>query len=186
MDDAKIVEMYWERNEEAVSHTAKKYTSYCMQIARNILSSEPDCEECTNDTFLRAWESIPPHRPLSLATFLGKITRNLAIDRFRALSRDKRGGGEFALSLEELDECIPDLAPDGTPAEEGEISRSINAFLHRQPETVRRVFVCRYFYSESLSDIAQRFGMSESRVKSMLHRTRIHLKAHLDSDGIFL
>lgn len=146
----------------------------------NILSSAEDTEECLNDTWLRTWNSIPPTRPSVLRVFVGKIARNLALDRYKARNAEKRAGGEFAMSLDELDECVG--AEDSLESER--IGESISRFLRTQSREARSVFVCRYFYCDSVSDIARRFGLSESKVKSMLFRTRSKLKIHLEGEGI--
>ena len=180
MEDRDIIEMYFARNEKAISETADKYGSYCGSIAMNILSSREDTEECLDDTWLRAWNSIPPHRPNLLRVFLGKITRNLALDRYKARTAEKRAGGEFAMSLDELDECIGAV----DERESAEIGESISRFLRTQPKETRSVFVCRYFYCDSIADIAKRFGISEAKVKTLLFRTRNKLKIHLEGEGI--
>ena len=180
MEDHDIIEMFFARDERAIGETSGKYGSYCGSIAMNILSSHEDTEECLNDTWLRAWNSIPPHRPNILRVFVGKITRNLALDRYKARTAEKRAGGEFAMSLDELDECIG--ASD--ERESAEIGESISRFLRTQPKETRSVFVCRYFYCDSVADIAKRFGMSEGKVKTLLFRTRNKLKIHLEGEGI--
>lgn len=180
MEDHEIVELYWSRDERAIGETASKYGSYCGSIAMNILSSAEDTEECLNDTWLRTWNSIPPTRPSVLRVFVGKIARNLALDRYKARNAEKRAGGEFAMSLDELDECVG--AEDSLESER--IGESISRFLRTQSREARSVFVCRYFYCDSVSDIARRFGLSESKVKSMLFRTRSKLKIHLEGEGI--
>lgn len=184
MNDEQIVELYFRRDETAIAESEKKYGAYCMKIAMNILSSELDSEECVNDVWLGAWRSIPPQRPSNLATYLGKITRNLSINRYKMKYADKRAMNEFAISLDELDEFVPGGEPVEDDGRIGQIGESINVFLHGQKALDRRVFVCRYFYSDSVAEIAERFGISESRVKSLLFRMRSKLKAHLERDGI--
>lgn len=180
MQDPEIVALYFERNERAIAVTAAQYGGYCHSIAMNILSDPQDAEECVNDTWLRAWNAIPPTRPNILRVFLGKITRNLALDRYKAGNAQKRAGGEFALSLDELGECVGTL----DERESGQIGESISRFLRTQPETARKMFVCRYFYCESIADIARRFHVGEGRVKSALFRMRGKLKEHLEKEGI--
>ena len=180
MEDRDIIEMYFARDERAISETSSKYGSYCGSIAMNILGSREDTEECVNDTWLRAWNSIPPHRPNLLRVFLGKIARNLALDRYKARTAEKRMGGEFAMSLDELDDCIGTV----DERESAEIGESISRFLRTQPKQTRSVFVCRYFYCDSIADIAKRFSISEAKVKTMLFRTRGKLKIHLEGEGI--
>ena len=153
-----------------------------MNIAMNILHNREDSEECVNDTLLAAWNSIPPHRPENLSAFLGKLTRNFSINRYKANHAERRGGGEFALSLEELDECIEDPRTLGDDPEQ--LGRIISEFLYTQPKEMRQVFVRRYFHSESISDIAEYFDMTESKVKSILHRMRHSLKPYLTEHGI--
>lgn len=180
MEDHDIISLYFARNERAILATSEKYGGYCGSIAMNILSSHEDTEECLNDTWLRTWNSIPPHRPNILRVFVGKITRNLALDKYKARNAEKRAGGEFAMSLEELGECIG----VSEEKESAEIGASISRFLHAQPKETRSVFVCRYFYCDSIADIARRFGMSEGKVKTLLFRTRSKLKIHLEEEGI--
>ncbi len=180
MEDHDIIELYFARNENAIAETAKKYGAYCGSIAMNILSNAEDTEECLNDTWLRAWGAIPPTRPNVFRVFLGKITRNLALDRYKAKTAEKRAGGEFAMSLDELNECVGAEDPQDTAA----IGESISRFLRDQSRDTRGVFVCRYFYCDSIADIARRFGMSEGKVKTLLFRTRAKLKIHLEGEGI--
>lgn len=184
MEDEQIIRLYFDRNETAISETDKKYGSYCMKIAMNILSSEPDSEECINDVWLKMWNSIPPSRPQNLAAYAGKITRNLSINKYKMRYAEKRIEGEFAVSLDELDDCIP----GGDTMDEEErsklIGKSISDFLRGQKELARKVFVCRYFYCDSVSEIAERFDISESHVKSMLLRLRLKLKTHLEREGV--
>jgi RNA polymerase sigma-70 factor (ECF subfamily) len=184
MQDNKIVDLYFARDEQAIAQTSAKYNTYCMNIAMNILHNREDSEECVNDTLLAAWNSIPPHRPENLSAFLGKLTRNFSINRHKANHAERRGGGEFALSLEELDECIEDPRTLGDDPEE--LGRIISEFLYTQPKEMRQVFVRRYFHSESISDIAEYFDMTESKVKSILHRMRHSLKPYLTEHGIHI
>jgi RNA polymerase sigma-70 factor (ECF subfamily) len=184
MQDEKIVELYFARDEQAIAATSAKYNSYCMNIAMNILHNNEDSEECVNDTLLAAWNSIPPHRPENLAAFLGKLTRNFSINRHKANHAERRGGGEFALSLDELDECTPDPRAFGDDPEE--LGRIISAYLYTQSKEMRQVFVRRYFHSESIIDIAERFEMTESKVKSILHRMRLGLKTYLSEHEIHI
>lgn len=183
MHDTEIVDLYWERNERAVEETAKKYGSYCYSIAYNVLSNHEDSEESVNDTYIEAWHAIPPHRPRVLSSFLGKITRRLAIDKWRNGHAKKRGGGELASVLEELEECA--LYSDSTEEhfDQQMLSRAINDFLGRLPAQERRVFVCHYFYIDSVDSICKQFGYSESKVKSMLFRTREKLRIYLQEEG---
>jgi len=183
MDDRENVKLYWERSESAIRETAYKYEKYCYTISYNILDSHDDAEESVNDTWFNAWKSIPPHAPAVLATFLGKITRRVSIDKWRKKTADKRGGGEMALALEELDECIGDGTNIEKEVEKQALSKFIKRFVKSLPDTEQRVFVCRYWYMDSIEAIAEQFGFSESKVKSMLHRTRGKLRARLVKEG---
>lgn len=185
MEDRRIVDLYWQRCQEAIEETAKKYGSYCFSIAFNILQNTPDTEETVNDTYLGAWKAMPPHRPENLAGFLGKITRRLALKRWEANRTVKRGGGEVTLALEELAGCIPGKYAEQL-LEERELSRILASFIRNLPQTERRVFVCRYWYLDSITQIANEFGFSQSKVKSMLLRTRSKLRKELEKEGIFL
>lgn len=186
MEDRQIVDLYWARSESAITETMSKYGSYCHRIAFNILTDEGDAEECVNDTCLAAWNSMPPHRPALLSTFLGKLTRRLSIDRWRAKRAERRGGGEVALALEELSECIPSGVDVEWEVENAETARMIDAFIRSLPPAERRVFICRYWYLDSVSAICQQFGFSPGKVKSMLYRTRRKLSAYLTEGGVFL
>lgn len=183
MEDSHIVELYWQRSESAIVETMNKYGRYCYQIAFNILANKEDADESVNDTYLAAWNSMPPHRPSLLSVFLGKITRRLSIDRWRIRNAGKRGGGEVALALEELSECIPSGRNVELEAENDEAAERINLFIHALPPVEKRVFICRYWYLDSISSISQQFGFSPGKVKSMLHRTRKKLLAYLREEG---
>lgn len=183
MDDKEIIDLYFSRNEEAIVQTDKKYGPYCYRIAHNILTNREDAEESVSDTYVRAWEAMPPHRPAVLATFLGKLTRNLSIDRWRARSAARRGGGETELSLEELGECVSGGQNVEEALERKEALRAYIAFLEALPVTERRVFLSRYWYVESVETIARKYGFSQSKVKTMLHRTRKKLRKKLAEEG---
>lgn len=183
MNDRQILALYWARDEHAVDETAAKYGRYCHAIAYHILGDEADAEESVNDTYLDAWNSIPPHRPARLATFLGKITRRIAVDRFRRRTAQKRGGGQTEAVLSELQDCIPDHRSVEQEIDRRQLQHIINAFVKALPDTQRRVFLCRYWYMESVEEIAARFGFSQSKVKSMLYRTREKLRARLTKEG---
>ena len=172
MDDSKIVDLYWGRSEQAIVETEQKYGKYCYRIAYNILASKEDSEETISDTYMTAWNTIPPSRPAVLATFLGKITRNLSIDRWRSRSAYKRGGGQVVLALEELEECVASTENVEQSYDKKEVLAAYKRFVGKLPVTERRVFLLRYWYLDSIGDIAQKCGFSESKVKSMLHRTR--------------
>ena len=191
MEDKQIVDLYWERNERAIAESDAKYGAFCARIAMNILDNAQDAEECVNDTYLRAWNAIPPDRPVKLGAFLGKITRNLSLDRYKAKKTAKRGNSLFLVSLDELSECVPDGSTGfgsgfDEETEARRIGDCINRFLRKQPREVRDVFICRYFYSDSIGEISRRFGLTESKIKSMLHRTRQKLRKFLESEGIRL
>ena len=183
MEDDRIVDLYWQRNERAIAETAAKYGPYLRSISRQILSNAEDAEECVNDTYNDAWQSMPPHRPSILSTFLGKITRRISIDLWRKYSAEKRGGGETALALDELEECVSGTGGVEAEVERLELQKKLNAFLLALPRTDRQVFMCRYWYLDSVSDIAKRFACSESKIKSMLYRTRNRLRAMLEKEG---
>ena len=184
MDDDMILNMYWVRCESAIDETAKKYGNYCAVIAKNILNNNEDSEECVNDTYLKTWESIPPQRPLLFRSFLGKITRNLALNKYKELRTQKRGGGEVALLFSELEDCIPSSSNVELECEAGIVIDAINKCLMSMNDENRTVFVRRYWYADSIGAIASRCQMSESKVKSMLFRTRNILKNHLENEGV--
>ena len=183
MNDTEIVELYWNRKERAVEETAKKYGSYCYAIAYNILSNHEDSEESVNDTYIEAWNAMPPHRPLILSSFLGKITRRLAIDKWRSEHAQKRGGGELTDVLDELAECVAYEDSAERHLEKQMLSQAINDFLRTLSETERKIFVCRYFYMESVEAVCKRFGYSVSKVKSTLFRVREKLRIYLQKEG---
>ena len=184
MDDARIVSLYWDRNEQAIEESKSKYGGYCHAIAYRILADHEDANESVNDTWLAAWKSMPPHRPSVLATYLGKITRRVSLNRWRDRNREKRGGGEVALSLDELAECVPDRQNMERTMELTELTEAINRFLHDLSDIERDVFVCRYWFLASLREIGEKFGFSESKTKSMLFRTRKKLLAFLEKEGL--
>lgn len=186
MEDLKIIELFFERKEYAIAETERKYGRYLSKIAYNILFDKEDSEECVNDTYMKAWNAIPPRRPKILSTFLAKITRRLAIDIFRKKNAEKRGKSEFASSLSELDECIPDNFSAEKEFEYNLLSENINSFLASLSKENRDIFVCRYFYSDSIKEIASFFGTSESKIKSSLFRSRKILKEQLLKEGFDL
>ena len=184
MDDTQIVELYWARKESAIEETAAKYGSYCRSIAGNILNNPDDAEECVNDTWLDAWNSMPPHRPSVLSTFLGKLTRRISIDKWRHVNAKKRGDGQLPLILSELEDCISDGTSIEEETERKLLAEVIAAFVKSLPETEQKVFLCRYWYMDSVGSIATRFRFSESKVKSMLSRTREKLRVRLEKEGL--
>ena len=183
MTDSQIVEMYWDRNEQAVTATSEKYGTYCYSVAYGVLHNEEDSEESVNDTYMSAWNSMPPHKPGILKTFLGKITRRLSIDRWRRKNAEKRGG-EIAEVLDELSECISPIGDPIAETEKAMLDNTINTFVRELKDTEQRVFLCRYWYAKSVKEIAKLFGFSESKVKVMLMRTRNKLKARLETEGL--
>ena len=184
MNDKSIVDLYFNRDEEAIAQTDKKYGRYCYSIAYNILTNKEDAEESVSDTYMTAWRAIPPRRPSVLSTFLGKITRHISIDRWRERSAYKRGGGEVTLALEELKDCVAGLQNVEMEYERKELIRAYVKFLDTLPVTERRVFLCRYWYVDSVEAIAEKFGFSQSKVKTMLHRTRAKLRMQLAEEGL--
>ena len=183
MEDREIVNLYWERNTSAIKETDTKYGGYCKAIAKNILGNHEDAEECVNDTYLNTWNSIPPNRPNVLSTYLGKITRNLSFDRFRHRHAEKRGGGEIELILDELDECVSDTDSVEQEVEKKELVQAINRYLDTLTQEKCSIFLCRYWYAISVSEIAARFGMSEGNVSVTLNRIRHQLKNYLEERG---
>ena len=183
MEDNQIIDLYFARSEQAIQETDTKYGGYCYSIAYHILSNQEDSEESVNDTYLAAWRNIPPHCPSALAAFLGKITRNISLDRWKNRKAQKRGGGEVPIALEELGECIPSGDSPEQTIERRELLHNINAFLGSLSETERKVFVCRYWYLDSSQEIAEQFGFSQGKVISMLHRTRGKLNKYLKKEG---
>ncbi|MCR5332255.1 MAG: sigma-70 family RNA polymerase sigma factor [Lachnospiraceae bacterium] len=186
MDDSRIIGLFNERSETAISEAEKKYGRYCLSIACNILHDNEDAAECVNDALLGAWNSIPPHAPENLAAFLGKITRNLSLKKWREQSAAKRGGGNTAVSLDELEECIPSGHTIDEHLETEELTGIINSFLAALPDTERRVFLRRYWYFDTVDDICGRFGFGKSKVKMILKRTRDKLRKKLEKEGIYL
>lgn len=180
MEDQKIVALYWSRSEQAIKETQLKYGKYCYTIAYQILYSREDADEAVNDTYLGAWNGIPPHRPAILSSFLGKLTRRISIDKWRGRTAEKRGGGELPVALEELSECVHGSENTEQEVELGELTSAINAFLWKLTQTERSLFICRYWYLDSIADLCRKFGFSPSKVKSMLARTRAKLRTYLE------
>ncbi len=183
MDDRVIVKLYWDRDEVAIDMTQKKYGAYLHKIAYNILCDPQDSQECVNDTYWAAWNSMPPNRPEVLSTYLGKLTRRISIDCFRRKNRLKRRASEYAVSLSELGDCIS----GGDDPEEllamDLLAKSIERFLWELPEESRHVFVGRYYYLDPLKEVARYCGMSEAKAKTLLFRLRRSLKEHLEKEG---
>jgi len=186
MDDSIILDLYFERNEEAITATKLKYAPRLYRTAMNILNNASDTEECVSDTLLKAWEVIPPTRPDFLGAYLAKTARNLAINKLKAKIAARRGGGETPLMLSELEDCISSPA-EGMPErqyEAAQVTASINNCLKSMEKTMRIVFILRYFHGESVLSIANRLDFTESKIKSMLFRARTKLKLHLEKEGV--
>lgn len=184
--DEKIINLYWERDEKAISATDEKYGAYCMKIAKQILGSLEDSKECINDTWLRAWNVMPPNRPTILRGFLAKITRNLSLDRYRASRALKRGGDQVSVCLEELSECVSDRETVETIVLKKQLEQSLNRFVRGLPEVERNVFIRRYFFLDTGADIANKYGLKEANVRKILSRTRIKLREYLQKEGFEL
>lgn len=182
MQDDQIIRLYWQRNENAIRETEQKYGRYLQKIAVNILLNFEDSQESVNDTYLKAWNTIPPAVPVRLSVFLGRITRQLSIDRYRTSSRQKRGGTGYAASLTELEECIPDGDTTQEEVDLRLLAEAISEYLRTLPAASRRVFIGRYYYMDSIREIASWSGMSESKVKSILYRARNGLKNYLEKE----
>lgn len=183
MEDIEIIRQFTERSDTAVSELQLKYKNYCGKIAMNILGSHEEAEECVNDALMRIWELIPPQHPRSLRAFLGKVTRNLAINRLKKLTAEKRGSGEITAVYEELSELISGKSDIEQQYERLEIIREINVFLGTLPEQNRNMFVLRYWYCESVKAIAETLGTNENNVSVTLSRVREKLKTHLRKRG---
>lgn len=183
MEDEKIIELYFSRDEQAVAETDKKYGAYCFTLANSILNSREDAEETVSDTYLKTWHAIPPKKPNVLKMFLAKITRNLAFSRWRSQTAEKRGGGKLALVLEELSGCLatPERVEDRLDAKE--LAKTIRCFLNTLPQREQDIFLRRYFFVEESDAIARRYNMKRSTVLRTLSRTREKLKAYLHEEG---
>ena len=186
MTDTQIIDLYWARSEEAILATADTYGGYCAAIAWNILHSREDTEECVNETWLRAWNSIPPQKPRMLSAFFGRITRNIAFDRYRASKAAKRGKGEIAAVLEELDECIPDNDTTESLCDGRHLEGLINEFLGELQERDRNIFLQRYWFATPIKEISKKYAMNLNTVKASLFRSRNKLKALLEKEGVLL
>lgn len=186
MEDGQIIELYWQKSENAINETNSKYGAYCFSIADNILNNKEDSEECVNDTWLNAWNAIPPQRPNNFKMFLAKITRNLSFNRIEAQNAKKRGGGELALVLDELSECLASKADVEDTYIAKELGQSIRLFVRKLPEREGNVFVRRYFFTESVAVIAKRYNLTENNVMVILSRTRKKLKIHLEKEGYYV
>ena len=183
MDDKSIVALFWERSEQAIVETDRKYGDYCYSIAYHALANNEDAEESVNDTYMAAWNQLPPHRPSVLATFLGKITRCISINRWKARSAAKRGGGQIILTLEELNDCIDGSQNVEASFDEHELAGCLNLFLDSLAKNERDIFLRRYWLFDSIADIAQSYGFTQSKVTSMLYRIRGKLRQQLEKEG---
>ena len=183
MDDSRIVQLYWDRNQLAIPATADKYGNYCTSIASSILGSREDAEECVNDTWLQAWNSMPPHRPALLSTFLGKIVRNLSLNRYKRNTSDKRGGGELPAVLDELSNLVSGRDDVHQQLEHKELTQAVNAFLLSLPQNKRGIFIRRYWHTDSIAAIASRYNMREVTVSVTLNRLRKKLRDYLSERG---
>ena len=186
MEDETIVSLYWDRDETAIRETEEKYDRYLTKIAYNILNNHEDSRESVNDTYLAAWNSMPPHRPSVLSTYLAKITRRLSIDIFRGRNREKRKGSEYAISLSELGDCVS----GGNTTEEiinvKLLADAIGIYLRTLPAEARNAFIGRYYFLDPLKEVAAYCGMTESKAKTVLYRTRLGLKEYLEKEGFDL
>lgn len=183
MDDSEIIELFWGRSEHALEEVSRKYGCYCRTIAGNILGNWQDIDECLNDTWLAAWDSIPPQRPRRLSVYLGRITRNLALNRLKAMTAQKRGGGQAEAALDELRECLPGSDPN-EQLDELVLRDAINKFLRAQLARNRAIFLRRYWAMERVEDIAMDLGLRCGQTATILYRMRKELKKHLDKEGI--
>ena len=183
MDDKNIVDLFWQRSEKAIVETDSKYGGYCFSIAYNVLANNEDAEESVSDTYMAAWNQLPPHRPSILATFLGKITRRISINRWKAKNTAKRGGGQITLALEELDNCVDRTQDIEANSDARELSACLNRFLDSLPKAERDIFLRRYWFFDPIAVIAESYGFTQSKVTSMLHRMRGKLRKQLEKEG---
>lgn len=186
MDDATIVRLYWDRDERAIPATADKYGSYCISIARNILGNTEDAEECVNDTYWNAWNAMPPNTPSVLSAFLGKIVRNLSLNRYKHNTADKRGGGELPVVLDELSDLVSGEDDVEQEIDRKELMKAVDGFLGSLSPEKRSIFVSRYWYTDSVSEIAVRHGMTAGAVSMTLNRLRLKLHNYLSERGFEL
>lgn len=185
MEDHAIIELYWQRQETAIQETAVKYGAFLSGLSWNILRSHSDAEECVNDTYLRAWNAIPPQRPSAFKLWLGRITRNLSLDRWRKAKAEKRSG-DLEVLLGELDVCVPAPQSVEKQLEDVEIAAVISGFLRTLSAQNRTMFLRRYWYGQSIAEIAAALHCGEGKVKSSLFRTRAALRETLEKEGVAL
>ena len=183
MEDKEIVELYWARSENAIAETDKKYGRYCHYIAYQILSDNSDAEEIVNDTYLKTWNTVPPNYPDPLKAYVGMISNQLALNRYEEKTAEKRGGGRMPLIYHELDECIADENETEDLAESLVLRDLLNRFIWSLPKKTRNIFVRRYWYASSLTEIAEDYGMKENAVAMLMFRTRQKLKDFLEKEG---
>jgi len=186
LTDEAIIELYWNRDQAAIEQTLEQYGGYCFSIANGILDNREDAEECVSDTWLRAWNAIPPQRPNKLSLLLGKITRNLAFDKYKMDRAKKRGGVEMNLILDELEDCVPASVSVEKAIDDIALSQMINVFLHNLPARECDIFMLRYWHNKSLAEIGKRLSMNENNVKASLFRSRKKLRVYLESEGVTL
>lgn len=186
MEDEQIVALYWDRNEAAIQETEAKYQRYLTKIAYNILNNVDDSQESVNDTYLAAWNSIPPHRPGILSAYLAKLTRRISIDCFRGRTRQKRMASEYALSLSELEDCLCTGDTTQELVNVRLLADAIGVYLRLQSPQARNAFLGRYYFLDSIREVAAYCGMSESKTKSLLYRTRVGLREYLEKEGFFV
>lgn len=186
MRDDEIIQLYFERNEAAIAETDAAYGKYLLKIAYNILADTEDSKECVNDTYLKTWNSIPPHKPAVLSAYLGKIARESAIDTYRKQNRSKRKPSEYTLALDEISECVSGNENTESGVDAKLLGKEISRYLRSVSEEKRRIFVLRYYRCDSVRVIAEKLNMSEAKIKSVLHRTRNGLKKHLAKEGFEL
>ncbi len=184
MSDNEILELYINRDEDAITKTAEKFGRYCRKISFGIIRNDEDVEECLNDTYLKTWNSIPPQRPECLATYIGKIVRNLSIDKYKSYNAQKRGNGQVSVALAELEDCIAASSGVEQAIEEKFLTEAINNYLHTQTREKRNIFIRRYWYIHSIKEISDAYEMSESKVTTILFRMRNELKHYLEKEGI--
>ena len=184
MEDSEIIDLYWNRSEDAIRNTDEKYGNYLRSVAMNILNDLEDSRETVNDTYLKTWNAIPPERPSMFLAWLSKITRSLSIDRLRYQNRQKRSASKYDVSLEELGECIGENSVE--KEYDLEVLRdALNSFLRAYPEKYRNLFICRYFYFDSLKEAADYCGLTQANAKTQLFRMRAALREYLDKEGFF-
>ena len=186
LDDETIIELYWARDEKAIEETDLKYKSYLYSVAYHVLHDKLDCEECVNDTYLGAWNAMPPARPRFLSAFLAKITRRLSIDQLRARTADKRGGDNYEVALEEMGEVVSGRDDPAETAELHALTESIERFLEGRSKKEADLFISRYFFFLSPGEIAKKYALTESNIKTTLFRLRQDLKEHLIKEGFDL